>query len=983
MRPGKPKVEDIDGLATLLKEAGVDFGAEDVADALWLAGHMGDLSGIAPKQQSDSGNRGTQLDIREEFVDDDTDDESGRAQISLPTRQGQGRGGSQSKSGIAIKAPAAPALRIRLDLARALRPLRRQVPSPGQLEFDEAATLDQIADQQVWFPLLKPVQERWLEVALVVEATASLSLWHETIGEFQTLLERQGAFRRVTTWRLETDAGGKPQLFPHWQRPPQRQNPRRPNHLWDAAGRRLILLVSDCTSEAWYNGSMVRWLEKNGHQAPTAVVQLLPERLWSQSALAQGTSMRLSALEPGTVSAKLTSRPRVPLLQQLLALTEAQPMRGVTVPIVTLEVEPLKQWARVVAGAGDSQTLGVQFDPAAFTTAEASPPAPATPSAAERVQRFRTTASLMAQRLAELMAAAPVSPPIVDLIRQTLLRGAEPVHVAEVYMGGLMEARELEAAEGDSTALEYDFAPGVRTILTDALSRTKTESVLDAVSRYISERLGLNTRSFEALLRFDFQGDPSAQDLVLPFAEIAIPTLQRMGGEYAEFAEQLGSTPKVTPPPPPPDPDDRYPLLQTYTFREATLVFESQPDALPECDVTIEQQFIEALGEGVRPELVEFETASIGSRLPVVGFIDDVETVLTELDHLRGSQIPPQRLKSVQRTILRGTWEGQSYDEIAGRNNYSGATIRTMGYQLWQMLSEALGEKINKSNARDVLTRWTKQTGETELTIRRSTRQAWQYVENLGSGVELAMVCIQAGSFTMGAPEGEEDRSDDEGPQHPVTIAEPFFMGKYPITQAQWRVVAAMPQVERELDQDPANFKRDNRPVAVVSWLDAVEFCARLSQHTGRDYRLPTEAEWEYACRAGTTTPFHFGATIASNLANYRGTSTYGVGPAGEYRQQTTDVGSFPANAFGLYDMHGNVLEWCQDWWHESYEGAPADGSAWLDHEDDAEEKRVLRGGSWSDDPAFCRSADRNWGAPDDIIFDFVGFRVVCGGART
>jgi hypothetical protein len=570
MRSGKPKVEDIDGLASLLNAAGIDFGAEDVADALWLAGHIGDLSEIASKQPRDLDNRGTRLDIPGEFIEDANDDDTRRAQISLPTRQSQGRGGGQSQSGIVIKAPAAPALRIRLELARALRPLRRQVPSPSQLEFDEAATLDQIADQQVWFPVLKPALERWLEVALVVEAMPSLPLWHETIGEFQTLLERQGAFRRVTTWRLETEAEGKPQLFPHWQRQTQRQIPRRAKHLWDAAGRRLILLVSDCTSEAWYNGSMVRWLEKSGHQAPTAVVQLLPERLWSQSALAQGTSMWLSALEPGTVSAKLTSRPRVPLLQQLLALTETKPAQGVTVPIVTLEAEALKQWARVVAGVGDSQTLGVQFDPATFKPTEASP-ATAALSPEDRVQLFRTTASLTAQRLAELMAAAPVSPPIVDLIRQTLLPRAEPVHVAEVYMGGLMGAREVAVQDGEQPALEYDFASGVRTILADALSRTKTESVLDAVSRYISERLGLHTRSFEALLRLDFQGDSSVQDLVLPFAEIAIPTLQRMGGEYAEIAAQLEAMPRDTLRSPMPDPNDLVPLLKTFTFREAVL----------------------------------------------------------------------------------------------------------------------------------------------------------------------------------------------------------------------------------------------------------------------------------------------------------------------------------------------------------------------------------------------------------------------------
>lgn len=256
----------------------------------------------------------------------------------------------------------------------------------------------------------------------------------------------------------------------------------------------------------------------------------------------------------------------------------------------------------------------------------------------------------------------------------------------------------------------------------------------------------------------------------------------------------------------------------------------------------------------------------------------------------------------------------------------------------------------------------------------------------------LEMVYIPPGSFLMGSPEAEQGRWAAEGPQHLVTIAQPFFMGKYPVTQAQWREVAAMPQVERELESDPAQFKGDNRPVEQVNWLDAVEFCQRLERATGRPYRLPSEAEWEYACRAGTTTPFHFGASMTTDLANYRGTDweyegktysgAYGDGPHGEYREETTEVGSFGvANAFGLYDMHGNVWEWCEDWWHESYEGAPGEGSAWIAHEEEAEEKRVLRGGSWLSGPEFCRSAFRLGGAPDNTLYD-VGFRVVCGLAR-
>ncbi len=202
----------------------------------------------------------------------------------------------------------------------------------------------------------------------------------------------------------------------------------------------------------------------------------------------------------------------------------------------------------------------------------------------------------------------------------------------------------------------------------------------------------------------------------------------------------------------------------------------------------------------------------------------------------------------------------------------------------------------------------------------RGQNEAYAYTETLPAGLNLEMVAIPSGKFIMGAPEDEAERNRSEGPQHEVTVP-PFFMGKYPVTQAQWRMVAQLPQVERELDPNPAYFTGDDRPVERVSWLDAEEFCLRLSAVAGRKYRLPTEAEWEYACRAGTTTPFHFGNTLSKRVANY------------DYkRQETTPVGSFAvANAFGLYDMHGNVWEWCLDHWHETYEGAPTDGSAWLD----------------------------------------------------
>jgi formylglycine-generating enzyme required for sulfatase activity len=260
--------------------------------------------------------------------------------------------------------------------------------------------------------------------------------------------------------------------------------------------------------------------------------------------------------------------------------------------------------------------------------------------------------------------------------------------------------------------------------------------------------------------------------------------------------------------------------------------------------------------------------------------------------------------------------------------------------------------------------------------MERRPLQVEGYREELGEGVALTMLKIPAGSFLMGSPEGEPERFDDEGPQHEVTLGA-FWMAQTPITQAQWRTVAAWQKLERDLKPDPAQFKGANRPVERVSWHDAQEFCRRLSQRTGQRYGLPSEAQWEYACRAGSTTPFHFGASLTPELANYDGNNCYVNGPKGPNRGQTTEVASFPANDWGLHDMHGNVWEWCEDHWHDSYNLAPGDDQPWLIAAAAANEQKLLRGGSWIGDPGDCRSAYRSH---DEAVSDDddVGFRVVC-----
>jgi formylglycine-generating enzyme required for sulfatase activity len=245
--------------------------------------------------------------------------------------------------------------------------------------------------------------------------------------------------------------------------------------------------------------------------------------------------------------------------------------------------------------------------------------------------------------------------------------------------------------------------------------------------------------------------------------------------------------------------------------------------------------------------------------------------------------------------------------------------------------------------------------------VERREYAARQFVDRLEGGTPLEMVMVPGGTFLMGSA-GREGY-DDERPQHSVSVP-PFFLGRYPVTQEQWKAV--MGWIPRY------RCKGARRPADRVSWDAAQAFCERLSRMTGRRYRLPSEAKWEYACRAGTTTPFYFGDTITTDLVNYVGDHVYRAEPKGVYRHETIEVGSFPPNAFGLYDMHGTVWEWCADVWHRDYVGAPADGSVW---EGEIGSQRVLRGGCWHDPPGLCRSAARLKYLRRDGE-DYVGFRV-------
>jgi formylglycine-generating enzyme required for sulfatase activity len=962
-----------------LQQAKLDIDATDIAEILWLAVQMSEVS-LASNSRSELTEVTPQnedlLPIETTYSTThtaklSTSQPAVSAYTSPPQKSSEDGAFFNMRS---FRAPTAEALPNKLELARSLRPLRRKVLSQTDKIIDEEATAIEIAQaiqitqENVWTPVLKPAPERWLELAIVIEKNDSFPIWQQTIREFQQLIERHGTFRNVRSWHLQADNTGKLQLFAG-ERTTSKQRPRSFKELLDPSVRRLILVVSDGVSSAWRSHPQKQtksgqpchiktvldlWAKYN----PVTLLQLLPQNFWSRSALGAGIFVTLRSKAPGVPNSQLETG-------EIPGWLEIDRQTQLTLPIVTLEPKPLKQWAKVIAASGQTQTVGVILDdPLLEIQAEmAAETLQTSVTAQTRVKHFWATASLTARRLASLMAAAPVSLPVVYMIQRQMLPESSPVHLAEVFMSGLLRAVE----SNNATNKTYDFIDGVRERLIDSTPISETEAVLEQLTEFVAEKTGVALHDFTAFLAADSAWDESVREEIIPFARITREVLQRLGGDYAQLVESASQKQVISKPVSPIEVSNwlaEFPPLQKFNFEVATITF---------IDDSIEPQTFD-----FEVVFIEFNQAATLSN-NILEIVD--EAVVNEI---------AEHLIDIEQQVLNGALENLTYEQIYNlvteSANYSESQENLkdrISEELWQILKEIVGEKVNKSDAKIIINQWATRS---RLTIRSYPQKVTGFIEKLGKDIQLEMMLIPGGTFVMGSPLEELNRQDNESPQHKVTV-QPFFMAKYTVTQAQWQFVTQLPQVNRELDPDPSHFKGANRPVEQISWLDAVEFCDRLSQHTKKPYRLPSEAEWEYACRAGTTTPFHFGETISTDFANYNGNHTYGAGSKGVTRGETTPCGSFGvANAFGLYDMHGNVWEWCADRWHPNYQGAPNDGSAWINERNEnknvSQIYRLLRGGSWYFVPEVCRSAVRDSGNPGYYHSD-IGFRVVCAAAWT
>ncbi len=497
--------------------------ATELADTLWLAEHLPERAApppSAPRQaavppRAPAGPVRSGIDRTPPRGSPAAPEESAAAGLHLTTPEPPGSTSRPAGRGTLAGAPAIPAIREAVAVTRALRPLRARVKSRTFGIVDEAATAEQIADTGLWVPKLLPDPERWLDLVLIIDTSASMVVWRRTVAEFRLLLTQLAAFRDIRAVSMNSDKSlgiSEPQT--------------------GSADRRLVLVLSDCVGRAWTDRKLLRSLEEIASAGPVAIVQMLPQRLWAGCGLSF-VPVRISAERGAGRPARLQA-------EQRAADRDAE-AKGVPIPVLELDARWLAPWAAAVAGGTADPVAGM----AVFTR---SAPVPiqrhdaVTPY--DRVTLFRSLASPMALRLATHLAAAPLSLPVMRLVQHVTLPQSRPADLAEVFLSGLLR-RIAEPGQGKA---EFEFHPGVRDILLTGLQRAEALQVFRSVSEYIGERLG-SPLEFSAV--FAAGPDSPASEptyieqgsLTVPFASLALTVLRSVGGRYREIADQLAEVP--------------------------------------------------------------------------------------------------------------------------------------------------------------------------------------------------------------------------------------------------------------------------------------------------------------------------------------------------------------------------------------------------------------------------------------------------------
>jgi GH24 family phage-related lysozyme (muramidase) len=791
-----------------LSEAQSVLHDEDIADILWLTSHIGlppEPEDLEEPAADESQNDGSTSAVEVVEIDDSESTLGTESAVAPPpptvSATVPNAAGAEDipnidipETGLPLQVQTAPALPNSRAMGRALRPLMRKVPSRTRQVLDELATVDRIAKEDVWIPVLKPEPERWFELDLVIESSPFSFVWESTLSEFHQVLEQEGAFRSVRTWWVEDAAAGTPKLISKTiPKGVERSSAfafsgdaisRSPRELIDASGRALVLYVSDCRSPLWQQGHIHEWLKLWSQHQPTTLVQLLPERLWTETELNTGFKIQTSAFTPGVANTDL----QVHNPPARRGLTTANTL---TLPVVTLTASSMLQWARVVTAAGQQRLPARLFDMnwvrSDTRKQETNWDAiePETPEAL--IELFNATASDPAKRLARLMSVVPVELPVVHLLQRTFFgEDADPVHVAEVFDSCLMQP---VGKPRPGEALRYDFVPGVRDLLNPVNPIDETLDVLDTLSKEIARTLGFEIRSFTALLYPNADWDEKEKAAILPFAQIATEVLHRLGGQYADLAQQVERDAReqelqtqiedVEAEKEPAEPT--FPELRTIEFLKAELIDEADGPAVE--DSPAPRRINEAGLELIK----SFEGRQLNARPDAVGewTIGHGHTsAMGPPEVVQGMRITPAEAEAILREDLRPFEQAvESALTIETTDDQFAALVSfAFNVGIESFASSTLLRKHNAGDfagAADEFLRWTIAGGqEPPGLVRRREAERDLYLSKLETEISEPSTTLLTDEFTIATIAiSQEGEGIDEIPPYAGTTFNPYSPG--------------------------------------------------------------------------------------------------------------------------------------------------------------------------------------------------------------
>ena len=532
----------------VLQNARLEMTAKEIADALWLAVKMDEI------QRDEYVDPSLTVLQRHEGVAAE-DYHLGDEQMPMPrisslqqapfaadiSTKMQLSGERSDGENSLFRIPAVSALPHALAIARALRPFMRRFPSKTMFVFNEHATAQRIAETQnsIWSPVLEPLLTRWFDIALVIDEGVSMMLWMQTIVELRSLLEHHGAFRDVRLWRLATNDRESVQIYAGMGSVRKQNRAHNPKELIDPSGQRLILVVTDCVSAAWHSGKVQQVLDVWGNKNLVTLVQMLPRRLWHQTALNAATQLQVSSSSQHISNIQLKTHK---VLQRLDEPVETE--QRIAFPVVTLEHRTLLALAYMITGMESTWVTGITFEKEREDIVNQVPKEQEEQhlSSVKRVQLFRANASPTSHKLAGLLAATPIpiSSHLIQVLQYTMLREANSVHVAEVMLGGLLEEVRRDEEMHVSAPVEYDFISGVRDLLLNAVPMPDAYQVLRETSTFVREHHDQRL-DFIALT---VESNASKQAIITTkeshtLAQITATVLRRLGGDFASFAEKL------------------------------------------------------------------------------------------------------------------------------------------------------------------------------------------------------------------------------------------------------------------------------------------------------------------------------------------------------------------------------------------------------------------------------------------------------------